>query len=177
LASAKCTASSNSPGGHVKIYSEVGEGTTIRLYLPRAHAIQKTAEEADNKVIGSLGRETILIAEDEPEVRSYLAETLRELNYDVHEASDAVSALALFDNKPFHIDLLLTDIVMPGMNGRRLAEELLGRQASIKVLYMTGYSRNAIVHQGRLDPGVSLLQKPITQVMLARRVRELLDKS
>jgi CheY-like chemotaxis protein len=71
----------------------------------------------------------------------------------------------------------LTDIVMPGMNGRRLAEELLGRQASIRVLYMTGYSRNAIVHQGRLDPGVSLLQKPITQVMLARRVRELLDKS
>lgn len=104
-------------------------------------------------------------------------ETLRDLNYDVHEASDAASALAMFDKRPFQIDLLLTDIVMPGMNGRRLAEELLTRQPSIKVLYMTGYSRNAIVHQGRLDPGVSLLQKPITQAMLARRVRELLDKS
>jgi CheY-like chemotaxis protein len=110
-------------------------------------------------------------------VRSYLVETLRDLNYDVREAPDATSALALFDKKPFHIDLLLTDIVMPGMNGRQLAEKLSSRQPSIKVLYMTGYSRNAIVHQGRLDPGVSLLQKPITQVMLARRVRELLDKS
>jgi CheY-like chemotaxis protein len=164
-------------GGHVKIYSELGEGTTIRLYLPRAHTSPTTAEEADNKMIGSRGSETILVAEDEPEVRSYLVETLRDLNYDVREAPDAASALALFDNKPFHIDLLLTDIVMPGMNGRQLAEKLSSLQPSIKVLYMTGYSRNAIVHQGRLDPGVSLLQKPITQVMLARRVRELLDKS
>jgi signal transduction histidine kinase len=164
-------------GGHVKIYSEVGEGTTIRLYLPRAHATPTTAEEADNKMIGSLGRETILIAEDEPEVRSYLVETLRELNYNVKEAPDAASALALFERARSHIDLLLTDIVMPGMNGRQLADELSSRQPSIKVLYMTGYSRNAIVHQGRLDPGVSLLQKPITQVMLARRVRELLDQT
>ncbi len=164
-------------GGHVKIYSEVGEGTTIKLYLPRARTASIAAEETDLKVIGSRGSETILVAEDEPEVRSYLVETLRDLNYDVHETPDAASALALFDSKPFQIDLLLTDIVMPGMNGRRLAEELLARQPSIRVLYMTGYSRNAIVHQGRLDPGVSLLQKPITQVMLARRVRELLDKS
>ena len=164
-------------GGHVKIYSEVGEGTTVKLYLPRAHVTSSTAEEADDRVIGSVGSETILVAEDEPEVRSYLVETLRDLNYNVYETPDAASALALFDEKPFNIDLLLTDIVMPGMNGRRLAEEFLSRQPSIKVLYMTGYSRNAIVHHGRLDPGVSLLQKPITQVTLARRVRELLDKS
>jgi CheY-like chemotaxis protein len=118
-----------------------------------AHAMQKAAEEADNKVIGSRGRETILIAEDEPEVRSYLAGTLRELNYDVYEVSDAAAALTLFDTKPFHIDLLLTDIVMPRMNGRRLAEELLGRQASIRVLYMTGYSR----HAQRLVPRPSRL--------------------
>ena len=163
-------------GGHVKIYSEVGEGTTVKLYLPRAHVTSSTAEEADDRVIGSVGSETILVAEDEPEVRSYLVETLRDLNYNVCETPDAASALALFDKNPFDIDLLLTDIVMPGMNGRRLAEELLSRQPSIKVLYMTGYSRNAIVHHGRLDPGVSLLQKPITQVTLARRVRELLDK-
>ena len=145
--------------------------------MPRAHATPTTAEEADNKMIGSLGRETILIAEDEPEVRLYLVETLRELNYNVKEAPDAASALALFERARSHIDLLLTDIVMPGINGRQLANELSSRQPSIKVLYMTGYSRNAIVHQGRLDPGVSLLQKPITQVMLARRVRELLDQT
>ena len=155
----------------------MGEGTTVKLYLPRAHVTSSTAEEADDRVIGSVGSETILVAEDEPEVRSYLVETLRDLNYNVYETPDAASALALFNEKPFDIDLLLTDIVMPGMNGRRLAEEFLSRQPSIKVLYMTGYSRNAIVHHGRLDPGVSLLQKPITQVMLARRVRELLDKS
>lgn len=163
-------------GGHVKIYSEVGEGTTVKLYLPRAFVDAVTLEQAELKLIGSRGNETILIAEDEPEVRSYLVETLQDLKYSVRECPDAASALALFDKNPFRIDLLLTDIVMPGMNGRQLAEELLRRQPSIKVLYMTGYSRNAIVHQGRLDPGVSLLQKPITQAMLARRIRQLLDK-
>jgi signal transduction histidine kinase len=163
-------------GGHVKIYSEVGQGTTIRIYLPRAHAISRLTEETDVKMVGSSGNETILIAEDEPEVRAYLVETLRELDYTVYDCPDAASALALVDGSPLHVDLLLTDIVMPGMNGRQLADEMTGRQPSIRVLYMTGYSRNAIVHQGRLDAGVSLLQKPITQLTLARRVRELLDK-
>ena len=109
-------------------------------------------------------------------MRAYLVETLRELDYTVYDCPDAASALALVDGSPLHVDLLLTDIVMPGMNGRQLADEMTGRQPSIRVLYMTGYSRNAIVHQGRLDAGVSLLQKPITQLTLARRVRELLDK-
>src|SRR5882724_9660180 len=92
------------------------------------------------------------------------------------EAPDGAVALALFDSDPFRIDLLLTDIVMPGMNGRQLADELLHRQPSLKVLFMTGYSRNAIVHQGRLDPGVSLLQKPLTQVILAAKIRDMLDR-
>ena len=160
-------------GGHVKIYSEIGEGTTIKLYLPRAFSHPVSAEDGELEPVGSKGDETILIAEDEPDVRAYLVETLRDLHYTVQEAADAASAIALFDKNPS--DLLLTDIVMPGMNGRQLAAALVSRKASIKVLYMTGYSRNAIVHQGRLDPGVSLLQKPITQRMLARRVRELLD--
>src|SRR5258705_148651 len=89
---------------------------------------------------------------------------------------DGAVALALFDSDPFRIDLLLTDIVMPGMNGRQLANELLHRQPSLKVLFMTGYSRNAIVHQGRLDPGVSMLQKPLTQVILAAKIRDMLDR-
>jgi CheY-like chemotaxis protein len=163
-------------GGHVKIYSEVGEGTTIKIYLPRACAAASGTRESEVPLVGSLGSESILVVEDEPDVRSYLAETLRDLNYRVLEAKDGAAALALFDARPFHIDLLLTDIVMPGMNGRQLADELHRRQAGLKVLFITGYSRNAIVHQGRLDPGVSLLQKPLTQVMLAAKIREILDK-
>jgi CheY-like chemotaxis protein len=116
------------------------------------------------------------VVEDEADVRSYLAETLRDLNYRVIEAPDGAAALTLFDAKPFHVDLLLTDIVLPGMNGRQLSDELHRRQFGLKVLFITGYSRDAIVHHGRLDPGVSLLQKPLTQVMLAAKIREILDK-
>jgi signal transduction histidine kinase len=163
-------------GGHVKIYSEVGEGTTIKIYLPRAHVAAGAAREKHVPVVGSLGSETIMVVEDEADVRSYLVETLQDLNYRVREASDAIAALALFDSEPFHIDLLLTDIVMPGMNGRQLADELHHRQQNIRVLFMTGYSRNAIVHQGRLDPGVSMLQKPLTEAMLAAKIRDILDK-
>jgi signal transduction histidine kinase/ActR/RegA family two-component response regulator len=163
-------------GGHVKIYSEIDEGTTIKIYLPRARAAAVGPRESDLPLVGSLGSETILVVEDEADVRAYLVETLRDLNYRVLEAGDGVAALAHFDAAPFHIDLLLTDIVMPGMNGRQLADELYRRQAGLKVLFITGYSRNAVVHQGRLEPGVSLLQKPLTQVMLAAKIREILDK-
>jgi signal transduction histidine kinase len=164
-------------GGHVKIYSEISEGTTIKIYLPRAHVATDAVKDSEPAVVGSLGSETILVAEDEADVRSYLVETLRDLNYRVREASDGTAALALYESDPSRIDLLLTDIVMPGMNGRQLADELLGRQPGLKVLFMTGYSRDAIMHQGRLYPGVSLLQKPITQVLLAAKIREVLDKA
>jgi len=165
-------------GGHVKIYSEVGEGTTVRVYLPRARAPSLApSEEADGApVVGSLGGESILVVEDEADVRSYLVETLRDLNYRVQEAPDGAAALALFDQRPFRIDLLLTDIVMPGMNGRQLAQEMQRRLARLKVLFITGYSGDAVVHQGRLDPGVSLLQKPLTQSILATKIRDLLDR-
>jgi CheY-like chemotaxis protein len=163
-------------GGHVKIYSEVGEGTTIKIYLPRAHVAAGAVRETDPPVVGSVGSETVLVVEDEADVRTYLVETLQDLNYRVREAPDGASALALFDSDPVRIDLLLTDIVMTGMNGRQLADELSQRQAGLKVLFMTGYSRNAIVHQGRLDPGVSLLQKPLTQVMQAAKIRDILDR-
>jgi signal transduction histidine kinase len=163
-------------GGHVKIYSEPREGTTIKIYLPRAHAAGDMAVPSEKPMVGSVGSETVLVVEDEADVRSYLVETLQDLNYRVREAPDGASALALFDEDPFRIDLLLTDIVMPGMNGRQLADQLLDRQPSLRVLFMTGYSRNAIVHQGRLDPGVSLLQKPLTQAMLAAKIRDILDK-
>jgi len=164
-------------GGHVKIYSEVGEGTTIKIYLPRSDAAPGADRESNlPAVVGSPGSETILVVEDEADVRSYLVETLQVLNYRVREAPDGVTALAQFDSDPFRIDLLLTDIVMPGINGRQLADELHYRQPDLRVLFMTGYSRNAIVHQGRLDSGVSLLQKPLTQVVLATKIRDILDR-
>jgi signal transduction histidine kinase len=163
-------------GGHVKIYSEIGEGTTIRIYLPRAQVTASAAGERDAPLLVGRGSETILVVEDEADVRSDLVETLRDLKYQVHAAADAASALALFDSGSFRVDLLLTDIVMPGMNGRQLADEMRERKSGLKVLFMTGYSRNAIVHQGRLDPGVALLQKPLTQAMLAAKIRDVLDR-
>jgi signal transduction histidine kinase/ActR/RegA family two-component response regulator len=163
-------------GGHVKIYSEVGEGTTIKIYLPRAHVAVDPANETVVALVGSPGGETILVVEDESDVRSYLVETLRDLNYRVLEAADGASALARVEAGPFRIDLLLTDIVMPGINGRELADALLARQPDLKVLFITGYSRNAIVHQGRLDAGVSMLQKPLSQATLATKIRDILDK-
>jgi len=164
-------------GGEIKIYSEVGHGTTIRIYLPRAAASPETDGQSDAPVVGSSGSETVLVVEDECDVRSYLVETLKDLNYRVREAANGGAALALFDANPIRIDLLLTDIVMPGLNGRELADQLHHRQSGLRVLFMTGYSRDAIVHQGRLDPGVSLLQKPVTQALLATKIREILDKA
>jgi signal transduction histidine kinase len=163
-------------GGHVKIYSEIGEGTTIRIYLPRAHVAASAVGEGEAAPLVGRGNETILVVEDEADVRSYLVETLRDLNYRVQAAPDGASALALVNAGSLRVDLLLTDIVMPGMNGRQLADEMRQRQRGLKVLFMTGYSRNAIVHQGRLDPGVSLLQKPLTQAMLAAKIRDVLDR-
>jgi len=163
-------------GGHVKIYSEVGEGTTIKIYLRRAHVMPSAVRENELPVVGSLGSETILVVEDEPDVRSYLVETLRDLNYRVREAPDGAAALAMLETESFRVDLLLTDIVMPGINGRQLADALHRRQPELKVLFITGYSRDAIVHQGRLDAGVSLLQKPLNRAMLASKIREILDK-
>jgi signal transduction histidine kinase len=164
-------------GGHVKIYSEVGEGTTVNVYLPRAQAVGAASEEVDGgQVVGGSGSESILVVEDEADVRAYLVETLRDLNYRVQEAPDGAAALALYDSRPFRVDLLLTDIVMPGMNGRQLAREMQKRLSQVKVLFITGYSGDAVMHQGRLDPGVSMLQKPLTQVMLASKIRDLLDR-
>ena len=161
-------------GGHVKIYSERGEGTTIKLYLPRHYGEEKIA--AVEEPAGSdRGRgETILIVEDDEGVRQYASEILRDLNYQVIEAKDAASALRLLEaGKPF--DLMLTDVVLPGKNGRELADEVARRRPEVKVVFMTGYSRNAIVHQGRLDPGTELISKPLIEATVARKIRQVLD--
>lgn len=127
-------------------------------------------------VVGSVGNETILVVEDEDSVRSFLVETLQDLNYKVREAADGSAALALFESGRFHLDLLLTDIIMPGLNGRELADELHRLQPDLKVLFMTGYAGNAVGNRDQPDDDVSLLQKPLTQAALAARIREMLDK-
>ena len=166
-------------GGHAKIYSEPGHGTTIKLYFPRHVG---TEEEVQSGMVPAAepsrpsGRavEVILVVEDEPGVRSATTEALRELGYSVLEASDGPSALRLLERQP-DITLLFTDMVMPGMTGRELADQALSRSPGLRVLYTTGYTRNGIVHGGRLDAGVELLPKPFGIDQLARKVRAVLD--
>lgn len=164
-------------GGHVRIYSEIGEGTTVKIYLPRSFARDKPlnlGKAVDDAPAGK--QEIVLVVEDDADVRAYVVETLSSLNYSVREAANAEAALSILDDSGT-VDLLLTDVVMPGMNGRALAEAAQLRRPGLKVLYMTGYSRNAIVHQGRLDAGVSLMQKPFSQNVLAMRVRSMLEEA
>jgi CheY-like chemotaxis protein len=164
-------------GGHVKIYSEIGEGTTIKLYLPRYTGDMPARESViKHEAVPGRAGECILVVEDDPDVRSYVAETLGGLGYDVLEAGSGQDALRLIDEYK-SLALLLTDVVMPGMNGRALAEQARDRLPGLKVLFMTGYSRNAIVHQGRLDAGVELVQKPLSSQMLAQAVRRVLDRA
>jgi CheY-like chemotaxis protein len=145
------------------------------LYLPRSLSRASDAapvSPAEGVQQGS--GETILVVEDDPNVRAYVVEALSGVGYRVVEAGDAEAALLVFASTP-GIQLMLTDVVMPGMNGRALADAIRQSHPSVKTLFMTGYSRNAIVHQGRLDPGVSLIQKPFSQASLAARIRTLLD--
>ena len=169
-------------GGHIRIYSEIGEGTTIKLYFPRLAGqtdiptwiVRETAAAPD---VPSGGTETVLLVEDNPQVNQFAVESLRERGYRVVAANAAAAALRLLEETP-DIDLLLTDVVLPGgMNGRQLAEEVLRRRPAIKVLYMTGYTRNAIIHHGRLDPDIDLLTKPFTADALARKIRQILAGS
>ena len=161
-------------GGHVKIYSEVGEGTTIKIYLRRFHGDAMPQQQAAAAPRRGKSGECVLVVEDDSDVRAYIVETLGGLGYDVLDASNGEDALRVMDEYK-GIRLLLTDVVMPGMNGRKLADEARSRYPDLKVLFMTGYSRNAIVHQGRLDPGVDLIQKPISGDQLAATVRMVLD--
>jgi signal transduction histidine kinase len=163
-------------GGHTKIYSEIGEGTSVKLYLPRLSGSDKPASDSmtDRAPLRG-GTETILLVEDEVDVRNFAAEMLSELGYDVIEAKDGPAALALIEQRP-DIRLLFTDVGLPGgLNGRQLADQAIALRPRLKVLYMTGYARNAIVHHGRLDEGVELLNKPFNSAALAARVRAVLD--
>ncbi|AWK89240.1 hybrid sensor histidine kinase/response regulator (plasmid) [Azospirillum thermophilum] len=160
-------------GGHVKIYSEPGQGTTIRLYLPRTHQEEDLAVELDSGPAGG-GSETILVVEDDEEVRATVVEMLSDLGYRVLQARDAQSALVVLESG-VPVDLLFTDVVMPGpLRSPDLARKARERLPDLAVLFTSGYTQNAIVHGGRLDAGVELLSKPYTREALARKVRHVL---
>jgi signal transduction histidine kinase/ActR/RegA family two-component response regulator len=167
-------------GGHVRIYSEVGHGTTVKLYLPRLLkddaevATAPAPRQPPATVPLAAARETILLVEDNDGVRDFARTALEELGYTVMEAANAEAALRIVAEEP-RIDLLFTDVVLPGMSGRELANRALAMRPDLPVLFTTGYTRNAIIHNGRLDPGVQLLSKPFAQHDLARKVREMLD--
>ncbi|WJR81856.1 PAS domain S-box protein [Bradyrhizobium sp. NP1] len=162
-------------GGHIKIYSEEGHGTTVRIYLPRSSGLEMTAAEVVASAEARGGNECVLVVEDDRLVRQYVLTQIRSLGYATLEAENATEALSIIDGNP-DIDLLFTDVIMPGpMNGRQLVDEALRRRPALKTLFTSGYTENAIVHHGRLDSGVLLLAKPYRKAELAQMIRTALD--
>ncbi len=162
-------------GGHVKVYSEVGQGTTVRLYLPRAVAAAPALQRTSGPVELPHGSATVLVVEDEAAVREIAVAILADLGYRVVEAADGEQALQVFGAHVAEVDLLLTDVVLPGqVRGRELAQRVQAIRPGVKVLFMSGYTENSIVHQGRLDDGVQLIGKPFSREQLARKVQEVL---
>jgi signal transduction histidine kinase len=163
-------------GGHVKIYSEIGQGTSVKIYLPRLYSNETIpVSEPLPRIAKGRDSETILAVEDDVDVRAHTCGILRELGYRVLEAAQGSAALEVLQAHP-EVDLLFTDVGLPGgMNGRQLAGAARELNRKLKVLFTTGYARNAIVHEGRLDPGVQLITKPFTYAALSGKVRDMLD--
>ncbi len=164
-------------GGAVEVRSGVGKGTTFEVYLPACGEAPAEAPEAAGagEPESPGGRETILLVEDERNVRDLCARILGECGYRVLRAADGIEALALCRGGGERIDLLVTDVVMPGMNGKELSNRLLALQPGLKVLFMSGYTDDAIVSHGVLEEGVSFIGKPYSPSALARKVRDVLD--
>ncbi|MCJ8517938.1 CheY-like chemotaxis protein [Pseudorhizobium tarimense] len=161
-------------GGHIKIYSEESIGTTVKIYLPRFHGEEAAPAPAAGAPQPPRGpRQRILVVEDDDRVRFFTVETLRDLGYDVTFTSGGAEALAILqDGRGF--DLLFTDIVMPEMNGRKLADAALELQPRLKVIFATSYTSNAAVHNGIIGPGTNFLQKPFNMEQLAKKLYEVL---
>lgn len=162
-------------GGYIRLHSDVGRGTTVKIYLPALeHEVPvETTETASAQVRAGPG-EVILVVEDDEDVRTYSTETLRELGFTVLEARDGASALRVLEHHA-EVRLLFTDVGLPGINGRQLFEEVRERWPEVRVLFTSGYERNALMHGGRLESGVAFLAKPFTRERLASRVRSILD--
>ena len=164
-------------GGHIWVYSEPGRGATFKVYLPRVDATAEVPGPSEAPITALQGTETILLVEDETEVRALARESLEAFGYTVLEARTPEEALSAFQAHPGPIHLLLTDVVMPQMSGRVLADRLVAARPSLKVVFMSGYTSNAIVHHGVLDEGTAFVQKPFTPGVLARKVREALSEA
>jgi signal transduction histidine kinase len=162
--------------GQIEIDSEPGKGTTIKIYLPALPGKVREIRAAERETSAANPAPTILLVEDDHDVRAYVVEILRELHYRVLEAHDADSALALMDRKDLRVDLLLSDLILPGMNGARLAEEVTARQPEAKVLFMTGYSRDAVIHLWPTDTEIEMLRKPLTRDAVEQKVRAVLNQ-
>jgi CheY-like chemotaxis protein len=162
-------------GGNILVYSEVGHGTTFKIYLPRVVEPDGTEELKDSSPRLALGAETILLVEDEELVRSLSRQVLESCGYSVIEAGDGVEALEIFEKSEKRIDLLITDVVMPRMGGPELAEKLLALVPNLPILFASGYTDDAIVRHGVLETNVNFIQKPFTIDDVARKVRDLLD--
>ena len=162
--------------GHIKIYSEVGDGTAIKIYLPRHFGDEEEATPAVSGVaeLDAFAKGRVLVVEDEDRMRGFVEEAFRELGFEVSSASNGLAGLRLLDSHD-DIVLLFTDVVMPDMNGRRLSDEALRRRPALRVIFTTGFSRNAVIHNGVLDKDVNFLAKPFTFEQLAAKVREVLQ--
>jgi CheY-like chemotaxis protein len=162
-------------GGHVRVHSEAGRGTTFRIYLPRTDAAPAPGSPPPRPARSARGDETVLVVEDDPRVREVTVRALRGAGYRVLAAGDGREALAVAAAEAGPIDLLLTDVVMPELGGRQVAEALGSRHPAPRVLFVSGYTQDTIVHHGVLDAGVEFLPKPFTASVLLARVREVLD--
>ena len=160
--------------GHITLESEPGTGTSVKIYLPRLVGVKEAAGRALVATDSPPTQATILVVEDDGDVREYIVAALTQLGHSVLEAGEASTALSLIDRHP-EVEILLSDVGLPGLNGRQLADEARRRHAGIKVLLISGYAKDAIVYDGVLDPGVELLPKPFTMNSLARKVAQVLQ--
>jgi len=164
-------------GGHISVYSEQGRGATFKIYLPQFEPRQKIAMPRLNSRHLPRGTETVLLVEDDPALREMAGTLLKRLGYTVLAAANGIEAMSLKQQRGIgHIDLLFTDVVMPHMSGKELADRVQGLYPHTRILFTSAYTENAIVHQGVLDQGVALLQKPFTPSALAHKLREVLDQ-
>jgi CheY-like chemotaxis protein len=161
--------------GFINVYSEAGQGSTFRVYLPRLVADEDTDKAEPKKKAAAVGSETILLVEDEPTILRMTQMMLERKGYTVIPAATPAEAMKKAKNHPGIIHLLMTDVVMPEMNGRNLAEQIFLLYPEIRLLFMSGYTSNVIVHHGVLDEGVAFIQKPFSMAQMTAKVREVLD--